>query len=115
MIPSPDSPARSGSLTASAAITEPDQCTPQLLKIPLARKRIRSTVERQPNLSTDDIVPAEARLAVPISANVAESLIRHVQYNIPVTADSIAWDIRRQLGHEAGLNFYVRARWILDD
>lgn len=72
--------------------------------------------EREREIPVDDLVPAEARLAVPISAEVAESLIRHARDKMPwVTADSIAWDLRRLLGNECGLDQYDVARWILDE
>jgi hypothetical protein len=82
----------------------------------LRNDRWRRQFEREATLNADDIVPCEARAAVPVSYEVAESLIRHARKHMPwVHADAIGWDVRRVLGDQAGLDLYDCARWILDE
>jgi hypothetical protein len=72
--------------------------------------------ERELTTPVDDLVPIESRLAVPFSEDAAESLIRHARQEMPwIKADSLAWDLRRSLGDEGGLDKYDLAKWILDE
>jgi hypothetical protein len=97
-------------LSLPPAPPEPDE--PDLLENFLQRRQW----EREITIPVDDLVPIDARLAVPFSADTAESLIRHMRDTMPrIKADSLAWDLRRLLGDEGGLDQYDVARWILDE
>ena len=62
-----------------------------------------------------DVVDVNLRLAVPISNDVAESLLRHCRDAPPwITADSIAWDLRRLFGDACGFDLYFDATWLID-
>ena len=71
-------------------------------------------------LPTDDAVPFEARAAVLISVDAAESLIRHYSGDdggiwFGSLANAIAWDLRRLFGDEAGFDLYDTCRWVTDE
>jgi hypothetical protein len=59
--------------------------------------------ERERDISHDDIVPPELRLAVPVSADAIESLIFHLsdRWDRP-KAETLAWDLRRTDADERG-------------
>ena len=83
-----------------------------------AHSELKRTVERERDLNYDDIIPAVDRLAVPISAEVALSLVEHLsEQAFRAKASDFGWDLRRIDGGADGLGYdtFSQAVVMLDE